>query len=183
LFLGRALEASLMLKYTRMAVPLLLALAVSVSVHGHPARAESLSSNLRVAASVAIRCSVATGGVSFGMYDVLGANATAPRDAAGSISLICSPGSSIEIRLGPGLYPEPGSTSANPLRRMSSGTKLLRYNLYQDAARTIVWHGAAKGLKGGNTFPLMVPVYGRIPAGQAVGAGAYFDTVVATVYF
>jgi outer membrane usher protein len=70
---------------------------------------------------------------------------------------------------------------------MAGGGDFLTYELYQTTARTTVWgSGAAAGLtipvapsKAARTFT----VYGRVAAGQDVGAASYNDTVVATINF
>jgi spore coat protein U-like protein len=72
-------------------------------------------------------------------------------------------------------------------RRMTSGANLLLYALFQDAACSVVW---GDGTGGSQYYPIPNPqngqwtsyiVYGRVTAGQDVGAGSYSDTVVATV--
>jgi spore coat protein U-like protein len=172
-------------KITAGSWPLIAALALMVAwVPGeHKAEALAASATLNVAASVNIRCTIATSPVVFGVYDQFGNQALQPLDAQGVISLNCSPGSSVDVRLGQGLFPGPGSTNANPRRRMASGVDRLSYNLYEDAAHTTVWDNVAKGLKGGKVFPVLLPVYGRAPAGQNMSVGTYTDSVVATVFF
>jgi spore coat protein U-like protein len=63
----------------------------------------------------------------------------------------------------------------------------LRYNLYVDAARRRVW---GDGIAGGTARiagtsdgrrPETFTVYGKLPAGQAVAAGGYRDSVQVTV--
>jgi spore coat protein U domain-containing protein, fimbrial subunit CupE1/2/3/6 len=149
----------------------------------HGAKALTRSATLNVAAAVSLRCTIATNPLVFGNYNVYGVNTVAPLDATGSISLNCSAGANVDVRLGQGSYPAPGSTNANPRRRLGSGSDRLNYNLYEDAAYTTVWDNVAKGLKGGKTFPVVIPVYGRVPAAQTVPVGVYADSVVATVFF
>jgi spore coat protein U-like protein len=67
------------------------------------------------------------------------------------------------------------------------GAERLLYNLYLDAARTIVW---GDGTGGSQTGPMVTTrgaggtttayVFGRIPAGQDVAAGVYGDTIRVT---
>ena len=76
-----------------------------------------------------------------------------------------------------------GTTTARKLANGSGG--LLNYGIFRDSARTqnfgqgsdsrLITLAAAGS---GN-----VSVYGRIPAGQAVAAGTYADTVVITLDF
>jgi spore coat protein U-like protein len=172
-------------KRSTFAWPLLAVLALMLAAipGGRSAQAFTRSATLNVAASVNIRCTIATSGVNFGNYDPFNNNAFSPLDAVGSISLNCTTGSNVDVRLGQGSFPAPGSTNANPRRRLASGADRLDYNLYEDAAYTTVWDNVAKGLKGGKTFPVVIPVYGRVPAGQIVPLGSYSDSVVATVFF
>jgi spore coat protein U-like protein len=75
--------------------------------------------------------------------------------------------------------------------RRSSGPQSdqLRYNVYLDPAKTTVW---GDGTQGTQFFSIRnpslrdrttVPIYGRVPAGQDVGAGTYADTLVITVNY
>jgi len=104
-------------------------------------------------------------------------------DAVGSFTVDCTKGASSDLRLGQGLYPGAGSTDASPVRRMGSGSNRMRYQLYEDAAYTKVWDNQPKGVKPGHIYPVTLPVYARIPAGQTVAPGVYQDTVVATIWF
>ena len=129
-------------------------------------------------------CTVSATGVAFGTYDSI---TPAPDDGVGSVILVCHPNvHSAEVQLGAGL-----SGSYAP-RRMRNGVILLDYNLYTSTARNIVWGNGSGGtvtvtLTGGTvtagsrTFNR--PIYGRIPAGQAVAMGTYTDTIVVTVVF
>jgi spore coat protein U-like protein len=164
-------------------VAVALAFAFAWMPGARKAEAASRSATLSVGATVNIRCLILTTPVTFGTYDVFGNNATSPLDGTGGITLNCSQGSGVDVRLGQGTFPAPGSTNANPRRRMGSGAARMSYNLYEDAAYTTVWDNVAKGLKGGKVFPVTLPVYGRVPAGQVVPVGAYADSVVATVFF
>jgi spore coat protein U-like protein len=73
---------------------------------------------------------------------------------------------------------------------MVSGADQLFYNLYLDAARTIIWGDGTGGTQSffignpqGNNQDLSVPMFGRIPASQNVKVGAYTDTVTVTLSF
>ena len=69
---------------------------------------------------------------------------------------------------------------------MRSGTNQLNYNLYTDAARTVVW-GNGSGTSSIQTVArnrtTTLNVYGQIPAGQDAVVGNYTDTILATVTF
>ena len=135
------------------------------------------------ASPAAAACSVSVTGVAFGSYDTLLAT---PTDSAGSLMAVCHPSDqSIEISIS-------GGSSGSPLARtLRNGAAVLNYNLYADAARTTVWGDGTSGTSvtlnngivssGQRTYSQ--PIYGRIPALQAVGAGTYNDSLVVTVVF
>lgn len=145
------------------------------------AAAQSASSTFRVGAGVLQSCLVLASSLSFGNYSP-GVQATVPLDATGSVSIGCSV-SSVQVTLGEGLDPDPSSTPIDPLRRMSVAGNYLNYNLYEDAARTIVWKDTLPGMLVSGPFPLAVPIYGRVDAGQGPPLGVYSDTILVTVNF
>ncbi len=118
------------------------------------------------------------GALAFGVYDPL---ASAPTDSSSTMSYRCPPGQPIQISLDAGLA---GSYAA---RALTMGTERLLYNLFLDAARTMVWGDGTGGSRvgpgvtthgaGGTTT---VYVFGRIPPGQDVVAGTYGDTIRVT---
>jgi len=146
-----------------------------------PALAQTASTNLSVTALVAKNCSITTTAVAFGSYDPIVANASAPLDGTGSVVVTCTKGSGTRIDLGL------GSNAAGSVRKMLGGTDLLTYELYTDTGRSTVWgSGAGAGqtiATAPNKNPRTFTVYGRVPAGQDVGAASYTDTVVATINF
>ena len=126
-------------------------------------------------------CTISTTAVSFGNYNVFSAT---PTDSTGSVIFNCNAqATSIRVTLSSGV-----SASFSP-RTLRKGSESLAYNLYLDAARTSIWGDGGGGTaQYGPTNPannqnVTVVVYGRIPAGQDVTAGAYSDTVVATIVF
>jgi len=82
-----------------------------------------------------------------------------------------------------------GSFAATPLRQMSDGAStphFLKYDLYTNSGRSVIWGGtvATGNLITGTGQSQNVTVYGRIQGSQTdAPAGAYNDTVVATVNF
>jgi spore coat protein U-like protein len=97
------------------------------------------------------------------------------------VTIACTKGAGPLVELGL------GSNASGSVRRLSSGTDFLTYELYSDASRSTVWGtGAADDFAPG-AAPSKVarnfPVYGRVAANQDVVAGVYSDTVVATVNF
>jgi spore coat protein U-like protein len=117
----------------------------------------------------AAQCDVGVTPVSFGGYDPF----AGPRDAGGGVTVDCNGNVNPLVQLGAG-----GSGNAND-RRMTSGTgDVLRYNVYGDAARSQVFTWQTLGRGGG-----VIPLYGRIFAGQPVAPGAYQDLLTVTVQF
>ena len=147
-----------------------------------PALAQTDSDSFNVSADVSKNCTIATAPVAFGVYDPVVANATTPLDATGAVIVTCTKGAGTRIDL------NDGSNASGGNRRMAAGGgNFLTYQLYQDTSRTTVW---GSGGSAGQTIagapskaPRTFTVFGRVPAGQDVSAGAYTDTVVATINF
>lgn len=139
------------------------------------------------AASAATACSLATGNMVFGSYDVF---SPASLDTSSTLIVTCSRAGGpqhvdITIAIGPGTH---GGSSASRTMKASSGD-LLGYNLFRDAARTAIW-GEVPGLStvtqmlavpNHSSAQATVTVFGRIPASQNVSQGSYSDSVVVTV--
>lgn len=141
-----------------------LALAVGAMAHASDARAACWI--------------LSSAGPAFGVYDPIAGRAV---DSAGSISYLCTPQK-------PSVWLSTGSSGTYSARTMRSGANVLRYNLYLDAARTVVWGDGSGGtsVDVANPAPInlkTIPVYGRIPPGQDAAAGTYSDTIVVTFAF
>ena len=143
--------------------------------------AATATADLTVSATVTNNCSISTAALAFGPYDPVVANAAANLDGTGRVTIACTKGSTATVGLGT------GSNASGSTRRLSDGSSnYLTYELYQDSGRATVWNGGS-----GVLAPAPAPsktardftVYGRIVANQDVPAGAYSDTVVATVNF
>jgi spore coat protein U-like protein len=130
-------------------------------------------------AQTANTCTISVTGVAFGNYNVFAAS---PVDSTGSVSFACGVNvRNIQVSLSRGQ-----SSSFNP-RTMTRSGENLTYNLYRNAARTNIW---GDGTAGTTQYTIANPannttrtIYGRIPAAQDVSAGAYADTVTATINF
>jgi spore coat protein U-like protein len=149
-----------------------------------PAFAGTDTANMNVSATVSDSCSISAGALTFGAYDTVSGLAV---DGSAALTVACTSGSSAEITLGQGDNADTGSTDAAPLRRMSDGaTSFLSYQLYQDAGHLTGWgntSGTSVAYEASSAAPSTVSVYGSVDAGQDVPAGAYTDTVVATITF
>ena len=84
---------------------------------------------------------------------------------------------------------EKGSSSTFSPRTMTKGGEALGYNLYMDASRTLVWGDGTSGTSvyarsnPPNDTNVSLPIYRRVGPAQDVSAGAYSDTVLATINF
>ena len=127
-------------------------------------------------------CSISATPIVFGTYDVLN---PAPLDTTGNIIYRCE-GRDRNIRI----TLNTGGAPSFATRRMLSGGNQLFYNLFMNAARTVIWGdgtGGTQFLFVSNPQPnnqnITVPVFGRIPALQDVGVGNYTNTITATINF
>ncbi|PIX61765.1 MAG: hypothetical protein COZ47_00225 [Lysobacterales bacterium CG_4_10_14_3_um_filter_64_11] len=144
--------------------------------------------SFQVTANVVASCRVtSTTDIAFGTYDPADANNTAALDASGDISVRCVKGTAANVAIEQGASPAAGSSCTTPLRRMAGGTEFLSYGIFQDAARTTVWGCTTTNDQSFTATSVATPTtlstYGRIPAGQDVGVGAFADTVNVTVTF
>lgn len=126
-------------------------------------------------------CTISSTSVLFGTYDVF---AAAPTTTTGTIVYRCDNFEhDIRISLGAGAA---GSYAA---RQLAFGGEILIYNLFLDAAHTTVWGDGTAATRvytirnPPNRRDVVVPMYGRIGAGQDVPAGTYSDTLVVTIDF
>lgn len=138
-------------------------------------------------------CTVAATGVSFGAYVI---SLATPTDSSGDITVTCTyvaPGGAVSVDIVTSL--STGVSGSYSPRQMAAGPARLNYNLFTDAARTFIWGNGLSGTRvatanftvgpgvGNGTRSASLPVYGRVPAQQLVGTGAYSDTIVVTVTF
>lgn len=127
-------------------------------------------------------CSLRSTSMAFGTYDVLVAT---PLDTTGSIVYRCGPlDFLIRITL------DRGGAPSFATRRMLNGSEQLSYNLYLNAARTIIWGNGSDGTQSyfilnpqPNNQDITIPIYGRIPARQDRRVGAYTNTIIVTLNF
>jgi spore coat protein U-like protein len=127
-------------------------------------------------------CSLTSTSIAFGNYDIF---SPSPLDSLGQIIFRCgSNDHDVSISLDKG-----GAPTFNP-RSMINGTNTLNYNLYLDAARTVIWGDGSSGTQNffvhnpqTNNRDLNVPLYGRIPAGQGASVGNYSNMVTVTINF
>jgi spore coat protein U-like protein len=121
--------------------------------------------------------------ITFGNYDPTTGNSI---DTLALIAYKCGNSNvrSIDVRISLG----PGGAGTFE-RRMTGGRDVLRYNIYLDAARNIIWGDGTGGTEvferatAPNNQLTYVPVFGRVFSGQDVAADAYSDHLVVTLDF
>lgn len=169
------------MNFKRFVVRTAVAMAFAgLALDGH---AGTSTANLDVTATISANCTISTTAVAFGAYDPIVTNASAAKDATGTIVTTCTTGSSPTITLGQGANAATGSTAAVPIRQMASGTNRLGYELYSEATRTTVWSNTGVATPTASGTAQTNTVYGRIPGAQNKPTGSYSDVVVATVTF
>lgn len=117
--------------------------------------------------------------INFGAYSQ---SSTVPLDSVGELAVDCTTPSPVQIILGRGL-----SGRQTPREMLARGIAL-HYNLFMDAAHTVVW---GDGTEGTQVFMGIAPapqslrlsIFGRMFALQAVPAGTYVDRIVVAVVF
>ena len=126
-------------------------------------------------------CTISSTSVSFGNYDVFSGTSL---DSTGTITYRCNAtAANITIFL------SKGTSGTYAQRVMTKGAELLGYNLYRNAARTTIWGDGTSGTgvysraNPPNNSNVNVTIFGRVPAGQDVSAGAFSDTIAATINF
>ena len=124
-----------------------------------------------------------TGPLSFGAYNVFDTTALA---STATIAYVCQP----KIVVNPPIISASTGNGTYAARYMLNGTNRLYYNLFVDAAATTIFGNGSAGTATLTGELITKPdhfgsatVYGRVPAGQDVSAGAYTDTLVITINF
>lgn len=143
------------------------------------ANAASSTATFQVTANVASSCSMTASDVAFGAYDPLSA---LPTTATGGVTVTCTLLTPYQVGLSAGN----GSGATVSTRKMTSGSNTLNYALYRDATRLSNW-GNTLGTDTvsfvGTGLAINHPVYGTIPAQQAVANGNYTDTITVTLTY
>jgi len=158
-----------------------LAAGVLLALAG-AAQAATKTASFTVSASVGKNCTISTTNLALGEF--VGDN---DLEAEADITVRCTALTAFDIELDQGL------TGAYAGRRMvGSGGDFLVYNLYTADTYAAVWGDGTGdtdvvgGLGAGMAVPITRTVYGRLLAADnvaAVEAGAYSDTIVATITY
>lgn len=134
--------------------------------------------NVLLASSGALAaiCTVTTQSITFGSYDTFSSQNL---DSTGAVNISCDSAANYIIALSAG-----GGTFLQ--RTLIFTTRLLNYNLFTDAARTVIWGDGSSGtttVSGTTSTTASHVVYGRIPARQNAFVGNYSDNVTVTITF
>jgi len=158
------------------------------------AKAQSVTDNLQIQATVKASCKInSVTNINFGTYDALGTHYTTPLDSQGSVTVSCLPTVQASIKLEQGLNPTGDSTCTAPARQMQgpSATAVLPYGLFKDESRTQPWEcTTGVGYTAASAAATSFNIYGRIPAANSMlgildtlEPGPYSDTVQILVSF
>lgn len=152
------------------------------------AMSATINGSLNVTAVVNTGCDITTAGSGIANFGDLDFGNILPMNemhvdaetsgVSGNIAVECTSGVSYTIALDNGQ----NYTGSSRAMKHASASDVLRYELYQDPARSTPWDAVSTltGVGDGNQHSHKV--YGRIPGGQtAVAAGSYSDLVQVTV--
>lgn len=142
----------------------------------HPALADTVTSTFQVTANVLASCTISSTGLNFGNYSQAQVTATA------NLTVTCTKNQGYDVSLNKGLY---GTSVTNRAMQGPSGS-LLNYGLFRDNNHTSNWGETISSdtLHGnGSGSSQVLTIYGLLPANQQVDAGAYSDTVTATITY
>lgn len=134
--------------------------------------------SLGVTASVAAKCTVGTAtDLDFGSVPGLLKTAT---DKTSLVRMTCTNRAAYQVGL------DSGQNASGMIRRMSSGSGFVTYDLFRDSSRTLHWGDTlntdtATGTGSGSEQTMTV--YGRVPAQPAVKAAVYGDVIKVTVTY
>ena len=133
----------------------------------------------------ACTCWVSVTSIAFGHYDT---QSPSPNDTVGTLSVSCSSPDPTDSTMSIAL--SPGSSGNINARTMQAGSHPLYYNLYTNAARTIIWgddtgggQSVTAGFPATSRAAVKLSIYGRIPAQQNAWVGVYHDAVTVTVSY
>ncbi len=168
-----------------------LAVALALCGGAFAASAQTAVTNMAVSATIAGSCTLLANPLAFSVYDPA---SPTPLDGFSTVVLTCTTGAGSVLAMGQGLY-STGAGLTTQRRLRSGGVNNLNYALFQPATAvpgaacaytdtwgngTLVGQPLAIGAAPSGTARTF-NVCGRIPAGQALPAGTYADTVVVTV--
>nr|WP_315595098.1 spore coat protein U domain-containing protein [uncultured Cupriavidus sp.] len=141
----------------------------------------SLPITFTASATVVSDCNISATALDFGTVGLLSGS----HDAVSTLTVQCTRDAAYSIALNAGT----GSGATVAARRMtrSGGTQTVGYQLFSDQNRTVPWGDGTNGtttLGGtGAGTAQSITIYGRVPQQTTPQAGAYSDTVTATITY
>jgi spore coat protein U-like protein len=134
-------------------------------------------------AHAAMTCTItSTSGVKFGSYD---SRQVSPLDSTGLVAYRCENVTAADRVM---IHLSRGDSGRYLPRAMLRRGFRLEYNLFLDAARTLVWGDGTSGTSAYSARPAngdttSVTIYGRIPPRQNVRPDVYGDVIIVTVLY
>ena len=151
--------------------------ALLAAILSSAAMAETNTARMEVSVRVVPNCRIAVTDLAFGAYDPLVDHAAQGLDGSALVRVVCTRNERATILM---------EEQASSRRTLRSGSHELAYSIYTDADRTRTWGTGLSAVQVSfpdGLAPKELTVYGRIPGGQVVPAGWYYDSVIATVDF
>jgi len=173
-YLGRPLAAGGTFRFAALTL-----LALLTPLASHPAQAAVLN------------CTISATSVAFGTYVPLQPSALIGTGTMTAICTVNSHKNTLTVDLSAGAS---GSfTTRTMTTTVGTTTDSLNYNLYQDAANTVIWGDGTGGSQvdtvtitrhgNNNTISTNLTVYGAVAPAQDPAAGIYTDSIIVTVNF
>ncbi len=163
---------------------------LAIAVMATPMFAASTPTTFTVTASVTANCTISASNMNFGAYDPITANNTGGADlyATSTLTVACTKNApNVWIGLDSGAN---GASAVGTSRAMAAGGgNFLSYELYTsdpNPAPGAAWGNTALtgySYVAASKAATAITVYGRTPLGQDVSAGAYSDTITATINY
>ena len=135
--------------------------------------------------TAATRCSiVSVSSMNFGRYDP---GNRRPLDSTGTVAVQCTDLTTSDVISIELSRSRVGGFMPRTMIGVGTGVRF-EYNLYLDAARTMVWGDGSGGTavyRGRVTegAAISVPIYGRIPPTQSLEGGRYDDLIIITLNY
>lgn len=142
------------------------------------ALAATISATFNVQIQIQQACSTLTANtMAFGNQNILASTV----DATASVSLVCTNSTPFTISFDKGIN---GTSTLDRQMRGGPANEAVTYQLYQDAARTVIWGETTDARSGtGSGVAQAFTVYGRVPAQTTPAGGSYSDTITVTVTY
>lgn len=133
-------------------------------------------------------CTLSASAMAFGNYDTI---LVSPNDTTGIVQVSCTPAAAEPLTTAYTLTIAGTGASGDSIRSLSFDAYRLYYQVYSDAARSIVWgngSGSGAGVASSVTSTAsLVPAlrnhtaYARMPGLQKVRPGAYMGSLMVTI--